>query len=668
MAPLPPYHIRKYQSRDRQWILSLYSTSVAEYVPTTFYHTLKLPRMILLLLGVPFAVFLVTGSWLLALLANISLLTALWFLVRYEWIKFVDMSLRTDMSDITKSYFSEHGSCFWVAECEGQVVAMVGALPAKDPVLRKEQLELLHLCVALRHRGRGIAKALVRTVLQFGQDQGYGAVILSTSMMQHSALALYQHMGFQKTRQYYNSFWYRAFDVSVIRFIYHLPPAQVSKEVKQAGGLLTRQQVTGQTLSCQVDLYRGVAPQWRPASPVHLERLCELELTSEDFYKSIMTQLRLLQQSPNASIWTTGPVGQGSATLTILPLQRSCHCPKGPAFPCLRHFTPLVLSLNPPAPRSALPRLPPLWSLPHIPQSLTSHSLEHKPRSPQHLVPHRHTSFHTGARFLPQRAMRNRGLLDRCAGTPGTTRGLRLNTKPSMAPLPPYHIRKYQSRDRQWILSLYSTSVAEYVPTTFYHTLKLPRMILLLLGVPFAVFLVTGSWLLALLANISLLTALWFLVRYEWIKFVDMSLRTDMSDITKSYFSEHGSCFWVAECEGQVVAMVGALPAKDPVLRKEQLELLHLCVALRHRGRGIAKALVRTVLQFGQDQGYGAVILSTSMMQHSALALYQHMGFQKTRQYYNSFWYRAFDVSVIRFIYHLPPAQVSKEVKQAGGL
>ncbi|XP_004691418.1 PREDICTED: putative N-acetyltransferase 8B [Condylura cristata] len=234
MAPYA-HHIRKYQERDRKRILELFSQGVQEHAPTTFCHMLKLPRMILLLLGVPLAVFLITGSWLLALLANLSLLAALRFFAKYPWTEFEDMSLRTDMSDITKSYFSELGSCFWVAECEGQVVGMVGALPVTEPALRKEQLQLLHLCVALGHRGRGIAKALVRTVLQFGQDQGYSVVILSTSMLQYSALALYQHMGFQRTCQYFSSLSWRVVAVPIVQFIYHLPSAHVSK-MKQGGG------------------------------------------------------------------------------------------------------------------------------------------------------------------------------------------------------------------------------------------------------------------------------------------------------------------------------------------------------------------------------------------------------------------------------------------------
>ena len=92
-----------------------------------------------------------------------------------------------------------------MAESKGQVVGIVGALPVKKPILQKKQLELLHLCVAPEHRGQGIAKALVRTLLTFARDQGYGEVVLTTSLLQHSAQALYQHLGFQKTSQFFLS-------------------------------------------------------------------------------------------------------------------------------------------------------------------------------------------------------------------------------------------------------------------------------------------------------------------------------------------------------------------------------------------------------------------------------------------------------------------------------
>ncbi|XP_066234079.1 N-acetyltransferase 8 isoform X1 [Saccopteryx leptura] len=225
-SSMAPYHIRKYQESDRQRVLDLFSKGMFEHVPTTFRHILKLPQTVVVLLGGALALFLVSGSWVLALVAGLTLLAALRLLAKYPWTQYVAYSLQTDMSDITKSYCSKPGSCFWVAESGGQVVGTVGARPVEEPTLQKKQLELLHLSVALEHRGQGIAKALVRTLLQFARDQGYSEVVLSTSMLQHSALALYQHMGFQKTGQHFFSITGRLVAISVFQLTYWLPAAQ----------------------------------------------------------------------------------------------------------------------------------------------------------------------------------------------------------------------------------------------------------------------------------------------------------------------------------------------------------------------------------------------------------------------------------------------------------
>ncbi|XDA74142.1 hypothetical protein R6Z07F_004361 [Ovis aries] len=234
---MAPYHIRKYQENDRKWVTDLFSEAMAEHIPTTFCHILKLPQTLVLLLGGPLALILVSGSWVLAFVSSLALLAALRFLAEYPWKQCVVMSLHTDMSDITKSYLSESGSCFWVAESKGQVVGIVGALPVKKPTLQKTQLELLHLCVTPEHRGQGIAKALVRTVLTFARDQGYGEVVLTTSILQHSALALYQRLGFQKTSQFFLFTSWRLISFSQIQFTYCLPSAQVSQALEQGGGL-----------------------------------------------------------------------------------------------------------------------------------------------------------------------------------------------------------------------------------------------------------------------------------------------------------------------------------------------------------------------------------------------------------------------------------------------
>ncbi|XP_036038610.1 probable N-acetyltransferase CML1 [Onychomys torridus] len=219
------YHIRQYQDSDHKSVLDVFTRGMEEHIPRTFRHVLMLPRTLLLLLGVPLAMVLVSGSWLLALMCIFSLLLLLQLLARQPWKEYVAKCLHTDLADITKSYLSARGSCFWVAESGGQVVGMVGCLPVKDPPLGRKQLELLHLSVPSQHRGQGLAKALVRTVLQFARDQGYSDLVLTTSVIQQGAVSLYLSMGFWRTGQYFMSMFWRLVDIPIIQLKYSLPSA-----------------------------------------------------------------------------------------------------------------------------------------------------------------------------------------------------------------------------------------------------------------------------------------------------------------------------------------------------------------------------------------------------------------------------------------------------------
>lgn len=88
---------------------------------------------------------------------------------------------------------------------------------------------MLPLNVALEHRRWGLAKALVRTVLQFAAYQGYREVVLTTSMVQHAALALYQGLGFQTTRQYFFTKSWALIAVPVFQLTYWLLSVQGSQ-------------------------------------------------------------------------------------------------------------------------------------------------------------------------------------------------------------------------------------------------------------------------------------------------------------------------------------------------------------------------------------------------------------------------------------------------------
>lgn len=219
---MAPPHIRQYQERDHKRVLELFSSGMKELIPAAFRQVLTLPHSLLLLPGVPVTIVLVSGSWLLATVYSFLFLLCLWVVFWLSCRNFVATCLQADLADITKSYLNAHGSCFWVAESGGQVVGMVAAQPVKDPPLGRKQLQLFRLSVSSQHRGQGIGKALVRTVLQFARDQGYSDVVLKVGSVQYSALALYQAMGFQKTGQYFVSITKRLMGLSIVNFIYSL--------------------------------------------------------------------------------------------------------------------------------------------------------------------------------------------------------------------------------------------------------------------------------------------------------------------------------------------------------------------------------------------------------------------------------------------------------------
>uniref|UniRef100_A0A5F8H029 N-acetyltransferase domain-containing protein n=1 Tax=Monodelphis domestica TaxID=13616 RepID=A0A5F8H029_MONDO len=115
---MAPYHIRKYQDQDRETVIDIFTKGILYHVPASFFHLLKQPRSFLLLFGVSGAMFLGSGSCILSLLAFLGLLIILWWIVRYPYSDYVDHALHTDMRDIRKSYLSDKGSCFWVAETD----------------------------------------------------------------------------------------------------------------------------------------------------------------------------------------------------------------------------------------------------------------------------------------------------------------------------------------------------------------------------------------------------------------------------------------------------------------------------------------------------------------------------------------------------------------------
>lgn len=194
------FRIRQYREQDYEAVRALFARGILEHAPAGFRHVLRSARVRLALLAVFVAARAAAGSWVLGLGAVALALVLLWVLVRSLSAEYVREALGTDLCDVPGAYLRPPDCCFWVAEAGGAVVGMVAAVPAG-----RGELELKRMSVSREHRGHGLARALCQEVLGFARARGYGAVVLSTSMVQVAAQRLYEGQGFRRVGMSYPS-------------------------------------------------------------------------------------------------------------------------------------------------------------------------------------------------------------------------------------------------------------------------------------------------------------------------------------------------------------------------------------------------------------------------------------------------------------------------------
>ncbi|XP_077334463.1 N-acetyltransferase 8-like isoform X2 [Lithobates pipiens] len=219
---MSPFIIRTYRDSDYDVARNLFANGIVENSSEAFRHTLQLPHIWLLLS----ALFLLPALHLVSIgnsiLAVALALAGLWFGSRYLYTEYVRFSLSDDMLNIRKYYLERDGHGFWVAESGGELVGTVAALPSSQPAGEKH-IELKRLSVSKNHRGKGIAKALCRTVIDFARQRGCEAVVLTTTLSQISAWKMYEKMGFRQTNAFIPpNFKFKFLDFKVLAYQYDL--------------------------------------------------------------------------------------------------------------------------------------------------------------------------------------------------------------------------------------------------------------------------------------------------------------------------------------------------------------------------------------------------------------------------------------------------------------
>ncbi|KAM4706575.1 putative N-acetyltransferase family 8 member 5 [Discoglossus pictus] len=215
------YCIRLYKNSDLDTARDIFDRGIMEHTSGAFKHALRHIWIFMIFVFLfPLAV---TGSIALSVLALILVLVIIWVCIRHIYYSYLQHSLDDDMLDIHKYYLQRDGYCFWVAECAGQVVGMVAAVPSLHPN-GKKHVEMKRMSVAKGHRGKGIAKALCRTLIDFARERGCDAVVLETTLPQTDAQQLYEKMGFQSIGTYYAlNRMAKLIDFRILRYRYDIP-------------------------------------------------------------------------------------------------------------------------------------------------------------------------------------------------------------------------------------------------------------------------------------------------------------------------------------------------------------------------------------------------------------------------------------------------------------
>lgn len=106
-----------------------------------------------------------------------------------------------DIYDVQSRYMIDSGvvgrkkSCMWVAEHEGKIVGMIGAVPSTkyDP---NEYVELVRMSVSSASRKMGIGSRLIKVLEDWAKEQGYKHINLYTLQAMFLAIALYERNGY----------------------------------------------------------------------------------------------------------------------------------------------------------------------------------------------------------------------------------------------------------------------------------------------------------------------------------------------------------------------------------------------------------------------------------------------------------------------------------------
>ncbi|XP_069601918.1 N-acetylaspartate synthetase [Ranitomeya imitator] len=187
-------YIREFQPSDQETARRIFYEGIKERIPSSAFRGLThQPLLQCIYALLTLICFVVTNSLVLASCMPIILLGMRYHYSRKIILHHLECALHTDMSDIEQYYMKQPGSYFWVAVLEGNVVGIVAARGNEEDNV----VELRRMSVDSNYRGKGIAKALGRKVLEFAMLNHYSSIVLGTTAVKIAAHKLYESLGFK---------------------------------------------------------------------------------------------------------------------------------------------------------------------------------------------------------------------------------------------------------------------------------------------------------------------------------------------------------------------------------------------------------------------------------------------------------------------------------------
>ncbi|OCT99252.1 N-acetylaspartate synthetase [Xenopus laevis] len=187
-------YIRQFQAEEQESAQRIFYEGIKERILSSAFRGLKYQPLLQSVYAVIIIMcFVVTKSLLVTCCMPLFLLGMRYYYSRKIILNHLECALRTDMSDIEQYYMKQPGSCFWVAVLDGKVVGIVAARGNEEDNV----VELRRMSVDSNYRGKGIAKALGRKVLEFSMLNHYSSIVLGTTAVKIAAHKLYESLGFK---------------------------------------------------------------------------------------------------------------------------------------------------------------------------------------------------------------------------------------------------------------------------------------------------------------------------------------------------------------------------------------------------------------------------------------------------------------------------------------